>query len=135
MTAPHGLRRGPGARAYNQLIERTVLPAGDLVLRTEFMRELRRWRRIERMSAEEISSLQRSSLERVLRHATSSVPHYRTLCLRRDDDPFAWLRRFPILTKADLRTEADRLVTPGVTKLVKISSSGSSGERRRGPLK
>lgn len=119
--------RGRGARAYNQFLERAVLPLGDVALRTEFMRELRRWRRIERLSAPELARLQRTGLGKVLHHATTRVPHYRDLQVRPAEDPYEWLRRFPILTKQDLRTEGERLVTPGSKGLVKITSSGSSG--------
>ena len=110
--APAG-ERTRGDRAYAQLLERALLPAGDLVLRTEFVRELRRWRRIQHLSGPAIAQLQRSALQDVLRHASTAVPHYRDLRIEPHDDPYEWLRRFPLLTKADLRSSVDRLRTPG----------------------
>lgn len=119
--------RGAVARAYGRLLEHVALPAGDLVLRTELMAELRRWRRIQHLDRASLDALQRDALERLLTHATARVPHYRGLRVSRSDDPFEWLRRFPILTKADLRERGDRLLTPGVEGLIEVSSSGSSG--------
>jgi len=119
--------RSPSERAYNHALERLVLPAGDLALRTEFIKELRRWRQVQRLSAPELANGQRAGLERLLRHASTEVPHYRDLRTTGSDDPYAWLRQFPILTKSHLRSEADRLITLGARNLVKIASSGSSG--------
>lgn len=91
------------------------------------MAELRRWRRIQHLGSEELAGLQRRGLEKLLKHATTAVPHYRELAVAPATDPYEWLRRFPILTKSDLRSEKDRLLTPSVRRLVKVSSSGSSG--------
>lgn len=113
--------------AYTQFLERLVLPLGDIALRTEFMRELRRWRRIEQLDSPALLKLQRDGLARLLEHATTTVPHYQPGRSAKSKDPYEWLRRFPVMTKADLRNYRDRLLTPGATGLVKISSSGSSG--------
>lgn len=127
MTPPAPPSRSLPSRIHNAALERLVLPAGDAVLRTEFMRELRRWRRIQHLDAHALARLQHDSLASLLEHATTEVPYYRDLNLPRDDDPYTWLRRFPILTKQHLRADGDRLITPAATNLVKISSSGSSG--------
>lgn len=109
------------------MLERAVLPLGDVIMRTEFMRELRRWRRIQHLGADELAARERHGLTQLLRHATKQVPHYRDLDVTPSEDPHEWLRRFPVLTKSDLRNEGELLITPGSTGLVKISSSGSSG--------
>jgi phenylacetate-CoA ligase len=114
-------------RAYNQFLERMVLPVGDRVLHTEFMATLRRWRRIQHLPGPELARMQRDGLTRLLEHATTRVPYYQGLGIERPADPHEWLRRFPILTKATLRDEGDRLCTPGIEGLVQVSSSGSSG--------
>ncbi len=119
--------RRTSERLYGRVIEQGALPAGDLLLRTEFMAELRRWRRLEQLSAADLNRVQRDGLRTLLTHATAVVPHYRDLDIAPDDDPYRWLRRFPILTKADLRNGGTRLLTPGSKHLVKVSSSGSSG--------
>ncbi|HEY4378535.1 MAG TPA: hypothetical protein VGM93_15315, partial [Acidimicrobiales bacterium] len=121
MTGIGPASRSLGRRAYTQVLERAVLPAGDLALRTEFMRELRRWRQLERCSAGALAAEQRAGLEGLLHHATTVVPYYRDLRITRSSDPFEWLRRFPILTKAHLRDHGDVLRTPGLGGLVKIS--------------
>lgn len=127
MTVEDRIARRASERLYNRLLEHVALPVGDLLLRTEFMAELRRWRRIQHLPAAELDRLQRDGLRTLLAHASRAVPHYRDLGVAPDDDPYLWLRRFPILTKTDLREDGARLLTPGVKHLVKVSSSGSSG--------
>lgn len=122
-----GRARGVAARAYTQLLERAVLPAGDLVLHTEFMRTLRMWRRIQHLPARDLQVLQDTNLNHLLTHATSRVPYYRSLGVQPAGDPHEWLRRFPILTKKELRSEGHRLCATGVENLVECASSGSSG--------
>jgi phenylacetate-CoA ligase len=114
-------------RAYNALVERVVLPVGDRVLHTEFMGTLRRWRRIQHLPGPELAAMQRANLTELLGHASTRVPYYRELDVARPEDPYEWLRRFPVLTKATLREEGDRLCSPGVEGLIEVSSSGSSG--------
>jgi phenylacetate-CoA ligase len=109
------------------LLERVVLPVGDRILHTEFMATLRLWRRIQHLPASELDRLQSENLVALLDHASSRVPYYRGLGIERSEDPHEWLRRFPILTKAVLREEGERLCTPGIDDLVRVSSSGSSG--------
>ena len=125
MTGP--LERTRAERGYGAFIERVALPLGDLALRTEFMRELRRWRHLQTLSRPELDRIQREGLARLLSHASSTVPSYRDLGVEPSEDPHEWLRRFPILTKADLRKDGDRMITPGARRLVKVASSGSSG--------
>jgi phenylacetate-CoA ligase len=119
--------RGVADRAYNEVLERLVLPCGDLVLRTEFMRTLRHWRQIQHLPSGELASLQADGLRHLLEHATARVPYYRSVQVQPDADPHEWLRRFPILTKQELRAEGEDLLTPGVGNLVECASSGSSG--------
>lgn len=119
-------RTGP-ERAYNAFLERLALPLGDRVLRTELMATLRQWRQIQHLPAPELARMQRANLASLLEHASRTVPYYAGLGVARDEDPYEWLRRFPILTKSVLRDEGERLCTPGVDGLVQVSSSGSSG--------
>jgi phenylacetate-CoA ligase len=119
--------RSSAERAYNAFLERLVLPAGDRALRTEFMATLRTWRQVQHLPRPELDRLQRQNLTALLEHATTRVPYYRDLGIDRPADPDEWLRRFPILTKATLREQGDRLCTTGAEGLVEVSSSGSSG--------
>lgn len=72
-------------------------------------------------------------LQALLRHALSTVPHYRDLRpappLEGARDPYALLRPFPILTKDAIRSAGPRLWSnaPG-RKVIAASSGGSTGE-------
>lgn len=112
---------------YTTGLERTVLPLGDRVLRSEFMSTLRQARTMQHLPATELDRLQRERLAGLLRHATTAVPHYRDMDIRPDEDPFTWLRSFPILTKATLQEESSRLVVGDTRDLIASHSSGSSG--------
>lgn len=124
---PEPTPRTATERAYNAFLERLLLPLGDVVLRTEFMATLRRWRQVQHLPAPELARMQRQNLTALLEHASSNVPYYRELRVERPDDPYEWLRRFPVLTKAHLRDEGERLCSVGVDGLIEVSSSGSSG--------
>lgn len=112
---------------YTTGLERLVLPLGDRLLHTEFMSTLREARSMAGLPAERLREIQRDRLVALLRHVSSTVPHYRDLRVEPDDDPFTWLSRFPILTKDVLRDRTDALVLGNPDQLVASHSSGSSG--------
>ena len=58
---------------YTTGLERTVLPLGDRVLRSEFMSTLRQARTMQHLPATELDRLQRERLAGLLRHATTAV--------------------------------------------------------------
>lgn len=121
--------RGPSVPrlGYRGLLENVLLPLGDAVMGTSFIATLKRWRRLQTLSAEELSALQRRGLQRLLEHATGLAPYYRELGIAAEADPYAWLSKFPILTKKVLRSEGERLLTVPKRGLVAAPSSGSSG--------
>lgn len=114
-------------RLYSRFAEHVVLPAGDLALRTEFTRTLRRMRRTVGLPASQLDALQAAALADLLQYATTTVPHYRSMVGGDPRRPHDWLRAFPVLTKLDLRDAADDLVVGPRDRLVASPSSGSSG--------
>jgi phenylacetate-CoA ligase len=93
-------------------------------------REYRRYHE-RRDNAESVRELQRVRLAELLRHAVTSVPAYRHLPV--DPDPWAMLQRFPVVTKAELRTRladhCDDGIEPARCRF--ISTSGTTGEPLR----
>jgi len=72
-------------------------------------------------------------LGRVLRHAVGTVPYYREVAgdgPEAVDDPEAFLKRFPVLTKETIRREFDRLKSTSgdCTHWYENSTGGSTGE-------
>lgn len=87
-------------------------------------------------SPEEARARQMALLTKLLVHASTNVPFYREAvgALDPDDvaaDPVAHLKRFPVLTKADLRDRLDDLKVELGRGTFLDSSGGSTGEPTR----
>ncbi|WKZ61641.1 MAG: hypothetical protein QY309_09120 [Cyclobacteriaceae bacterium] len=112
-------------KLYNFFLERFLLPLGDLCLGTRFMSSLRMWRSFQYLSASELELIQKQKLDKVLKHARQNIPYYRDLGIPDESD----ITKFPILTKAIIRDQGDRMLWRPVKKqaLICEKSSGSSG--------
>lgn len=116
---------------YNLILEKAILPAGDLLFGTSFMHQLSNWRKIQHLSAGEISAIQHRNLKAVLDHSTKNIPYYRDMKIEFDEDPRRWVRNFPILRKTEIKENEDRLVCKSRERLIPHVSSGSSGVQTR----
>jgi phenylacetate-CoA ligase len=112
---------------YRGLLEHALLPLGDQALGTAFTARLKAWRDLQWLSRRVLEQVQTESLRRLLRHASTQVPFYREKDIQPDQDVRRWLRRFPVITKADIKTRVDDFVLGDKGLLVKEASSGSSG--------
>ncbi len=106
----------------NRLLEKLILPMGDGILGGSFMNELKELRTMTGQS-----HIQMQKLKNVLDHATENSPYYRNFHVQKKDDPVAYLRQFPILTKADLRQHTADMLTQPMEGLTRECSSGTSG--------
>lgn len=111
---------------YTKVLEKFILPVGDVLTSNSFLRNLKRWRSIDKLNEVELNTLQIQNLTKLLDHACEKSPYYRGLNLR-GDNPIERLESFPVLTKDILRTQSESMLTASKEKLTKISSSGSSG--------
>ncbi len=88
----------------------------------------------DRAPEEEIRQKQSEWLGEILRHAHANVPWYsvrfRDYGVRVDSaDPFAELRKLPVLTKAEVReNHADFCISGVAAKSMKFATSGTTGE-------
>jgi phenylacetate-CoA ligase len=112
---------------YRKLLENIILPTGDFFLGTEYIKNLRKFRKIQKMSAEEIAALQRRNLDKLLSYATQNVPFYRQYSDEKVSDPFLWLKRLPVMDKKTIKENIDELIIADRNKLIVEKSSGSSG--------
>ncbi len=84
-------------------------------------------------SRERLQSYQLGRLRAFIEHLARRVPYYREtfeqrgLCAH-DVRTLADLARFPLLTKADIRANVDRLKAEGAGPLKRYNTGGSSGE-------
>ncbi|WP_218599339.1 hypothetical protein [Polaribacter sp. NJDZ03] len=113
---------------YNKLLENIILPMGDLILNTSYIKRLRYWKRIDQLSYNEIIEEQRLSLKRILKLANEKTIFYKGVELI-GDNPYSWIEKFPVLTKKMLNDNIDKLLTEEKSTLIKFSTSGSSGYR------
>lgn len=112
---------------YNKILENIILPAGDLFLGTNYISELKKWRKISRLKEHELYDLSIINLRKLLAYATSSVPFYRAYSKVEVSDPVAWLKKFPVINKDDYNNDIDSFLSVPKDKLIASYSSGSSG--------
>lgn len=112
---------------YRTIIEKLILPAGDIISGTEIARQLRYWRKIAKLPEDNINQLSRSNLNQMLDYATKSVPFYSDIRLGHIREPEERLLSFPIMQKEDIRNNLDDLLVIRKSDLIEYSSSGSSG--------
>jgi phenylacetate-CoA ligase len=115
---------------YNKILERIILPLGDLLLGTNFIKHLNYWRHVQRMSHDELKALQKQNLQKLLCYATSEVAFYKSLDLKQENlQVVDYLKKFPVINKKIIRRNLDKMVVGRKEKLIPFYSSGSSGER------
>lgn len=112
---------------YNNLLENIILPAGDFVIGTNFIAELKKWRKIVSLDSNRIKEIQRNNLHTQLEYCKKNVPFYKKLNLPEIKDPYEMIKYFPIMTKQIIKENIDDLVVKSNSELIKESSSGSSG--------
>jgi phenylacetate-CoA ligase len=112
---------------YRGILEHALLPLGDLALGTAFTAKLKAWRELQWLSGGALEQVQRDNLRRLLTHASTQVPFYREKNVQADQDVRRWLRRFPVITKGDVKARIDDFIPGDKRRLVKEASSGSSG--------
>lgn len=113
---------------YQFILAHIILPLGDLFARTSFTKQFRNWNKMDALSAEELEQIQQKNLKKLLQFAVLKVPAYQHIFLE-GTIPEKWLQQFPVLTKQVLRNNYKNLLTQDEKKLIKYSSSGSSGFR------
>jgi phenylacetate-CoA ligase len=113
---------------YSIILERIILPFGETFFGISYTKYLKRYRRILTNSEKEITDFQSRKLNEILRNAIDNSPKYRSLGLEIDkNDIFKSLKKFPVLEKVVLREQIDDLITVDKQKLIKNSTSGSTG--------
>ena len=110
---------------YSFLLNKFLLPLGSVFFSGDYSGNIKKWRKYDAMSEEELREIQNENLTEILAYAKTNVPYYKNLNLPEN----ANLSDFPILTKQILREKVDALISEEYDKgkLEKNHSSGSSG--------
>ena len=101
----------------------------DLLLMTRLLVTRERVRRRDRWSRPQLLAYQQSALRRLLRHAATSSPYYRTLLSRGEDTP---LTDMPVLTKNALMDHWDEICTTPDVRLVDVEGRMQELEQTAG---
>jgi len=112
---------------YNRLLEKIILPSGDLLLGTSFISELKKWRQISLLNEAELERLSMDNLRNLLVYAAAHVPYYKIFSNNNSADHIAWLKEFPVVDKSDYNNNIDSFLSAPKDKLIPQFSSGSSG--------
>ena len=112
---------------YNFFLEKIVLPLGDVLVGSSFMKELKNLRYQDTLLETELEELQKEKLSKLLSYAVNNSSYYAEFKDIYEENPVKFLKKFPILDKTTLRENTDRLLTKHKSDLVMQRSSGSSG--------
>jgi len=112
---------------YNRLIENLLLPMGDFFFKSQYISSLKFLRNLVKKDEKYLENYQKDKLKEILTHATKNAAYYSSKKIDWDSDPSIWIKNFPILDKLKLKNNMLDLLTEDKSKLIKYSSSGSSG--------
>lgn len=112
---------------YNRLLEKVILPSGDLLLGTSFISEFKKWCQISLLKEAELGRLSMDNLRNLLVNATANVPYYKKFSYNNSANPIAWLKEFPVVDKSDFNNNIDLFLSVPKDRLIPQYSSGSSG--------
>jgi phenylacetate-CoA ligase len=111
----------------NYLLEHIILKLADFVLGTNFISNLQQYRKQHLLSTAQIQQLQKEKLESLITHATTTIPYYKKLQIKKQEDVYATIKKFPILYKQTVTENKEDLYINKTEKLIVERSSGSSG--------
>ena len=105
--------------------------AGDFLLGTDVIRQLNYHRRICHLAEKELNDLQANKLRIILEYATETCDFYKPFSTYNHFDCHEWLRRFPVIGKAEINNHLTDFISSKykIEKLIRCDSSGSSGIR------
>ena len=111
----------------NFLLEKVVLPLGDLILKSNFIKKLNFWRDFDSLSELELINHQEKQLKNQLLYAQKYVSKYKGIKIDLNKKANEIIKSFPILTKDDLRSNPKSLQINNNQNVSRIYSSGSTG--------
>jgi phenylacetate-CoA ligase len=117
-------------KSYNNLLEKVILPIGDRLYGGQFIENLKGLRKICQLDKQSLESLVKQKKVDLLRHAVQNVPYYKSLRKHIDSQQQdISIADFPILEKDLIQSRCEELLFKDAEKLIKQSSSGSTGQQ------
>ena len=113
---------------YSVILENCILPIGDVFFGFLYTKKLKELRRVVAFSEDELLQYQNKNLADILKHAVDHSDYYRNSnIVFHSDNVLESLKKFPVMDKGTLRDRIDSILTVSKTKLIKNSTSGSTG--------
>jgi phenylacetate-CoA ligase len=113
---------------YSYLLRKFILPCGDLLFNSYFSDSLKRINEEIQFDRNRVVEIQKLRLKEILSYASSKSVYYReVLSDVTINNVELSLNDFPILTKKIIKENIDTILTKNKKKLIKNSTSGSSG--------
>ncbi len=109
------------------LLEKIVLPLGDFILKSNFIKRLNFWRSFDSFSEIDLINYQEKQLKIQLLYAQKHVSKYKGIKIDLDENLNEIIKSFPILNKDDLRSNPEFLQINNNQNVSRIYSSGSTG--------
>jgi len=116
---------------YNTILEKLVLPIGDLLNGSQFQKELENWRRIQYLSKADLANIQKTKLQQLLIHIGKKIPFYKEYQYQEESSPFDFVSQLPIVGKSEQKSSPEAFLDPESRYLIEYMSSGSSGIQGR----
>ncbi|UGQ46208.1 phenylacetate--CoA ligase family protein [Massilia endophytica] len=122
------------ARPYTALVARVLFPLHELIKQHDTVARLRQLEASQYWPEEALQARQLEGLRALAVQARTTVPYYRDLFRKigfepeRDIRSLADLARLPMLDKAAIRSNIEKLKAGGATGLARSNTGGSSGE-------
>ena len=111
---------------YNTFLEKLILPIGDILNKSTYIKRLNYWRKVDGYSEEKLNALEKENLKNLIIFSNKNCSLYKEIELK-GTNPYNWLSQYPVLTKDQLRSHPEALLTKSTENLIKYSSSGSTG--------
>jgi phenylacetate-CoA ligase len=115
-------------KLYNKVLENIILPFGDKIFGTTFIKNVKYYRVLFKKDEKALKEFQVDQLNQILNYSISNSNFYKLLEIQSiQNNPEVWLKKFPIMDKITLRSNIKSILTLPIDKLIKNSTSGSSG--------
>ncbi len=112
---------------YTILLENFILPIGDFLMGSCYIKKVKQWRKIAQLSEIEIQTLSDINLKKILDYSLMNIPFYANLRIMPNNDLKKYISQFPIMRKKDIKENLENLLSKNKSKLIANSGSGSSG--------
>lgn len=113
--------------SYPKLLQNIILPLGEKLFGSTLSRDINRVNATLGQSSADIQKKQAEDLLEHLKWVINHSVYFEKLNISKSDNPYLWLKQFPILTKDIIRNNTDLILTAPRESLICNCTSGSTG--------